>query len=120
MNANLNLWILQLILAVIFLTTGLQKLLLKGKSLEKFVPVSKDFSPRRVRMIGVMELLAAAGVTIPYYTNVFPILTPLAALGMILMMIGAMAYHVPRKQILFVVFNLLVGLAAGIVTHGRW
>lgn len=88
------LWIAQAVLAAIFAITGLTKL---TQPREKMAagPMSwaADVSDAQFRTIGLLELLGAAGLILPGVLHVAPVLTPLAAIGLALTMVGAFATH---------------------------
>ena len=95
---NIVLWVLQSLLALIFLTTGGLKLILPKTTLRTYVGYVEDFSPRFIKFIGALELLAAAGLVIPPAIDVFPWLAPLAAIGVIPILIGATRVHHRRGE----------------------
>ena len=61
----------------------------------------EDFSGGTVKAIGALEVLAAIGLILPWWTGIAPVLTPLAALGLAAIMVGAVITHVRRKEIPF-------------------
>ena len=77
--------------------------------------------PARLRtFIGVAELLAAAGLIIPSLTGFLPWLTPVAAIGLVMVMIGAIVFHVQRREYPNTVFNLVLLILSVFVAFGRW
>lgn len=99
---NITLWILQGLLAAIFLMAGIMKVSsskegLKDKSGERMAWVD-SFPERNIKLIGILEILAAVGLILPLATGILPWLTPLAAIGLVLTMIGAIALHVQRAD----------------------
>jgi hypothetical protein len=73
---------------------------------------SNDFKPWHVKLIGVLEVCAAVGIIVPLFLLSLTLLTPLAAVGMALVMAGAMATHLRREEYVNVVGNLVwLGLA---------
>lgn len=58
----------------------------------------EDFPLGAVRLIGVAELLGAAGVILPLLLNILPILSPIAAVALTVLMLGAIAVHVRRRE----------------------
>jgi uncharacterized membrane protein YphA (DoxX/SURF4 family) len=114
------LWIVQILLALMFGMLGFLKLTQpKEKAAERMAWV-EDFSDNQLRLIGVLELLAALGLILPAATGILPWLTPLAALGVILIMIGAAVVHIRRKENGLLVLNLVLGVLAAVVLVGRW
>src|SRR5262245_17774845 len=69
---------------------------------------------------GAAELLAAVGLLLPGLTRIQTRLTPLAALGLVLVMLGAIVFHISRGEILNAVLNVVVAAVAAFVAYGRW
>ena len=85
---GIALWVVQVLLAAAFLVSGATKLSQpKEKLLENWAWV-EDFSQGSVRIIGALEVLGAIGIVLPALMGIVPWLTPLAALGLVLTMIG--------------------------------
>jgi uncharacterized membrane protein YphA (DoxX/SURF4 family) len=95
---NTVLWVLQVVLAALFAIAGVMKATQPKAKLAQRLPWAEDFAPATVRFIGVMELLGAAGLILPAVTGIAPILTPLAAAGLAVMMLLAALTHVRRKE----------------------
>jgi hypothetical protein len=72
-----------------------------------------------VRFIGVSELLGAMGLILPAATKIKPFLTPLAALGLLTIMILAMAFHLSRGEVQATPINIVLGGLAAFVAWGR-
>src|SRR5260221_672976 len=79
-----------------------------------------DFSPTVIKAIGAVEILGAVGLILPALTGILPWLTPLAAAGLVVDMLGAMATHLRRKENPGVVGNLVLLLLAAFVVYGRF
>ena len=120
MSKNVVLWVLQGVLAAMFLTAGLMKSTQAKDKLVKNLPWVEDFSAGTVRFIGVMELLAAIGLIVPAVTGVPVILSPLAATGLAVLMLLAALTHVRRREPGAVVFTLVLLAAAAVVAWGRF
>ena len=86
---GIALWVVQVLLAAVFLVSGATKLSQPKEKLLKNMAWVEDFSQRRVRIIGALEVLGTIGIVVPALTGILPWLTPLAALGLVLTMIGA-------------------------------
>jgi DoxX-like family len=88
---NLALWITAGLLAVIFLAAGGGKLIMPKEKLAAFPGGGwvEDFSAGSVKTIGVLEVLAAVGLILPAALDIAPVLVPLAAVGLVLVMVGA-------------------------------
>jgi hypothetical protein len=96
---NVTLWVIASLLAAGFFASGLLKLIWpKPKLIAKGNAWAESFSPAAIRSIGVAEILAAAGLILPHLLDTAEILTPLAATGLILLMIGAAAIHLRRHE----------------------
>ena len=99
MSVNVALWILASVLALAFLAGGLQKLTRSRERLAASgLAFVEDFSDRAVRTIGALEVLAAVGLVVPAALDVLPIVVPLAASGLVLLMIGAAVVHQRRGE----------------------
>lgn len=115
------LWIIQVLLALLFLFAGGTKLVIPPDVLASMgspnqIPLPGWF----VRFIGVMEVLGALGLILPGLLRIKPWLTPLAAAGLVVIMIGATALTVAADGVAAGVVPLVVGLLAAFVAYGRW
>ncbi len=117
---NIALWIVQGLLALVFGMTGMMKLTQPKAKLAAQMGYVEDFSQGSVRLIGALELLGAIGLILPALTGILPMLTPLAALGLVLTMIGAMLTHLRRKEYPMIAANLVLLLLALFVAYGRF
>jgi hypothetical protein len=113
---NIALWIVQVLLALLFLFAGGAKLVWPPEKLAGPVALPLLF----IRFIGVAEVLGAAGLILPSLLRISPGLTPLAALGLVLIMIGAVAVTLIGGMIGPALLSLVVGLLAAFVAYGRW
>jgi uncharacterized membrane protein YphA (DoxX/SURF4 family) len=112
------LWVLQVLLALVFLFSGGKKLIRSNEQIQA-LPWARDLSPTMVRGIGILEVLGAIGVILPVLTGILPWLTPLAAAGLAVLMLGA-AWIIARLT-LYPAFgaNLVLLTLAGLVACGR-
>ena len=115
------LWIIQVLLALLFLFAGGTKLVIPPDVLASMgspnqIPLPGWF----VRFIGVCEVLGALGLILPGLLRIKPWLTPLAALGLVIIMIGATALTMAADGVAAGVVPLVVGLLAAFVAYGRW
>ncbi|MFS8095974.1 DoxX family protein [Lentzea alba] len=117
---NIALWIVQGLLAAMFLMAGITKSTQPLEKLSKQMPWVDDFSTPVVRLIGVSEFLAALGLVLPAATGIAPVLTPLAAAGLVVIMLGAIVVHARRKEVQGIVINVVILLAAAFVAWGRF
>jgi uncharacterized membrane protein YphA (DoxX/SURF4 family) len=114
---HIAIWIIQGILALMFLMAGMMKSTQPKDKLVKSLPWVNDFSLQTVRFIGISELLGAIGIIVPSLTGIYPILSPIAAIGLVVIMILASAHHLPKKEFREVGFNatlLILALAVAI------
>src|SRR5271169_5038022 len=96
---NSALWIVAIVLAASFTGSGLMKLAVpKDKLVKAGQGWAQDFSPNTIRLIGLVEVLGAAGLILPAVTHIAPILVPLAAIGLALVMVGAAVVHARRNE----------------------
>jgi uncharacterized membrane protein YphA (DoxX/SURF4 family) len=116
---GIALWIIQVLLAVAFLGAGATKLSQPKKKLAKNMAWVDDFSQGTVRLIGALEVVGAIGLVLPALTGVLPWLTPLAALGLVLLMAGAVYTHLRREEGSAVVPPAVLLLLAALVAVGR-
>jgi uncharacterized membrane protein YphA (DoxX/SURF4 family) len=117
---NVTLWIVQAVLAAMFGMAGVMKSTQPKAKLAEKLPWVEDFSPAMVRFIGVAELAAALGLILPAALDIAPILTPLAATGLVIIMIGAMITHARRKEPGAIGFNAVLLIAAALIAWGRF
>ena len=110
------LWIVQGLLALIFLFAGGMKLVMPLEALTGEMPLPGWF----IRFIGVAEVLGALGLILPGLLRRQPSLTPLAAIGLVLIMIGATVFTLASGAVFMALFPLVVGLLAAFVAYGRW
>jgi hypothetical protein len=80
----------------------------------------KDLTPSFRRFIGVAEVLAAVGLILPGITHILPVLTPLAAAGLVIVMVSAVIFHIRRREYANVVFNLVLLALSAFVAYIRW
>lgn len=118
---NIAIWVLQIFLALVFLLSGALKVtqpIERLAGLMKYVTAIKP--PQLVRLIGILEVLAAIGLILPAITGILPWLTPVAAIGLVLTMIGAMMLHVRLGEASQIAPNIVLLLLAAFVAVGRF
>jgi uncharacterized membrane protein YphA (DoxX/SURF4 family) len=113
---NIALWIVQWLLALLFLWAGGFKLVAPLDQLTGPIHLPGLF----VRFIGVCETLGAIGLILPALLRIRPGLTPLAAAGLIIIMIGATVMGLITGPVAMALFPLVVGLLLVFVAYGRW
>lgn len=112
---NVVLWIIQGLLALLFLFAGGVKLILPIAAIAKQVALPGWF----LQFIGVAEVLGGIGLILPGVTRIKTGLTPLAASGLVIIMIGPTSVTVAKLSILSALFPLAVGLLAAFVAYAR-
>jgi uncharacterized membrane protein YphA (DoxX/SURF4 family) len=115
---NIALWIAQALLAAIFLFAGGMKLVLPIEEMTKQMPI--PLPGWFLRFTGVVEVLGAIGVILPWLLRIRPGLTPLAAAGLVIVMIGATVYTLAAGDFASAPIPLVVGILAAFVAYGRW
>ena len=117
---NVVLWIVAALLAVAFGAAGLMKLTRPKATLAATMAYVEDFSGGAVKAIGALELLAALGLVLPAVTGIAPVLVPLAAVGLVIVMIGAAVVHARRGENQMIVTNVVLLVLAAVVAWGRF
>ena len=118
---NIALWILTGVLALAFLASGVQKLTRSRDELfASGLTFVEDFSDGAVRAIGGLEIMAAVGLILPATLDRAPVLVPVAAAGLALLMIGAAVVHLRRGETKAVLVNLGFLTLAALVAAGRF
>ncbi|PYM26111.1 MAG: DoxX family protein [Candidatus Rokuibacteriota bacterium] len=110
------LWIVQILLAAVFLFAGGMKLVVPLDQLQGPFPMPGPF----IRFIGVVEALGGLGLILPGLLRIKPGLTPLAAAGLVIIMIGATALGLMAGDVTMALIPLGVLLLAAFVAYGRW
>ena len=117
---NVAVWIVQVLLTLLFVMTGLMKITQPREKLLTNMKWVEDFAPSSIKGIGTLEVLAAIGLIIPFLTGILPILTPLAAVGLVLIMLGAIVTHARRGESPMVIGNVILLALAAFVAYGRF
>jgi uncharacterized membrane protein YphA (DoxX/SURF4 family) len=117
---NTILWIIQGILATMYATAGVMKSTQPINKLVKTITWADRFPVTTVRFIGIMELLGAIGLIFPWALKIVPVLTPVAASGLALIMILATFHHISRKEYKTIAFTLALMALAAFVAYGRF
>jgi uncharacterized membrane protein YphA (DoxX/SURF4 family) len=115
---NIALWIVQVLLAALFLWAGGIKLVMPIEEMLKQMPL--PMPGWFLRFIGVAEILGALGLILPGLLRIRPGLTPLAAAGLVVIMIGATVLTLMTGDITMALIPLVVGLLCAFVAYGRW
>jgi uncharacterized membrane protein YphA (DoxX/SURF4 family) len=124
---NTFLWVIAGLLAAVVLFSGGLKVILPKDKIRATGRIRQmdaaawieDFSAGSIKAIGVLEVLGAIGLILPPVLGIAPVLAPLAALGLVLLMIGATITHIRRKEARAVVATLAYLTLAAVVVWGR-
>ena len=114
---NIGLWVVQVLLAILFLMAGITKLTSPVENLP--YPWMKEVPELMVRLLGIVEILGGIGIFLPSMLRIKPQLAIFATLGMIFLMISAIIFHVMRGESAVIGFNFIVIALAGFVYWGR-
>lgn len=118
---NVALWIGQILLAIVFTASGIAK---STQSKEKLVEMGQTgvavFPKPVVRLTAYSELLGAIGIIVPWWTGIAPVLTPLAAVGFAVVMIGAITSHVRLREPRNIAITTTILIIAVLVAIGRF
>ncbi len=118
---NTVLWIVQGVAAFMFLMAGVMKLMRTKEQMQEQMAWVEDFSQGQIRGIGVLEILGALGLILPGLTGILPILTPLAALGLGIVQVGAFFTHLRRQEVVPMgIMNLVLIAMVAFVAFGRF
>ena len=119
---NIALWVAQGLLALVYLAAGGLKVV---RPREQLVTAGnydwmKDSSDAGVKAVGLVEILGALGVILPWLTGIAPVLTPIAAIGLVVVQIGAIRVHLVRNERKPLPANVLLLLLAAVAAVGRF
>jgi uncharacterized membrane protein YphA (DoxX/SURF4 family) len=116
---NILLWVLQVILRVYFFYTGILHFTLPP-GLPAQLGWMYELPPALHYISGTAEILAGLGLILPGLTRIQTRLTPLAALGLVLVMIGAAIWHFSRNESVNIVMNFVLATLSGFIAYARW
>jgi DoxX-like family len=110
------LWIVQALLALLFLFSGAMKFIMPIEEMTRDIQMPIAF----LRFIGVAEILGGVGLVLPSLLRIRPGLTPLAAAGLVIIMIGATVLSLMIGGVVLALMPFVVGLLTAFVAYGRW
>jgi len=116
---NILLWILQFVLGIYFIFTGILHFIVPP-GLPAPMAWMYELSPTLHYVSGAAEVLGGLGLILPGLTRIQTRLTSLAALGLVLVMLGAAVWHIQRGEYPNIVMNLILAGLAAFVAYGRW
>ena len=118
---NILLWITQIVLALLFLFAGVTKLVISSETLASMGSPNQVVLPVWfIRFIGVAEVLGALGLILPGLFRRQQHLTSLAAVGLLIIMIGAVVTTIMGDGAKMAITPAVVGLLCALVAYGRW
>jgi hypothetical protein len=119
---NVALWIVAGVLALAYLAGGGFKVITPKERIAAFGHSARwveDFSDGGVKTIGALEVLAAVGLVLPAVLDIAPVMVPVAAIGLVLLMIGAAITRVRRHELGLMAVDLVYVVLAAFVVWGR-
>lgn len=113
---NIVLWIVQVLLALLFMFAGVTKFIMSADEMTQNMPsyLSLNF----IYFIGVCEILGSIGLIVPWLTGIKPRLTPLAACGLLVIMLGA-TFTTAVQSVPMAIFPGVVGILCAFIAWGR-
>ena len=116
---NIALWIVQVLLAGMFLMAGAMKAFQYERA-KASLPWVKDVPRGLTTFIGIAELLGGLGLLLPAISGILPWLTPLAGAGLALVMLLAIGFHITRREFPMIGMNAVLLILATFVAYGRF
>lgn len=116
---NIGLWVVQSILAVMFLMAGANKLFQSISELSKMLQWVTQVPEVLVRFIGISEVLGSLGLLLPSIFRIKPILTPIAAIGLAAVMLLATFFHISKGEASVIAMPIVFMAMAVFVAWGR-
>ena len=119
---NAALWVVAIVAGVISFAAAVNKLMQSKEELltHENMGWANEFSDESIKRIGAIEMLGVFGLIVPQGTGHVEILTPIAAVGLILLQIGAVIVHVRRREWRMLTINIPLILALSYVAIGRF
>ncbi len=118
-KSNTFLWILQIFFGVYFIVIGIMHFVVP-EGLPAPMEWMYDLSDTLHIVSGVAEILGGIGLILPGLTKIMPELTVYAALGLAVVMVGAVVYHIGREEYQNIVTNLVIAGIMGYLAYARW
>jgi len=113
---NRMLWAIQILLALVFLFAGAMKLIMPMDQIAKQLSLPVGL----IHFVGVAEILGAIGLILPWLLQIRPWLTPLAAAGLLIIMIGATVVALQTPPLAGALLPFVTGLLCAFLARGRW
>lgn len=110
---HITLWVMQTLLAIMLIWAGFTKLFEPIEKLSAMWPWTGQVPIALVKFTGIVDVLGALGLILPSLLRIKPILTPVAAIGLCVLMVCAIIFHVVRGEASLIGLNIVfIGLAA--------
>ena len=119
-SMNTIIWIIQGVLAAIFLLAAIKKIITQKQKLIDEKQIDPDGSALPIRLLGFVEILGVIGIILPKLIGILPILTSLAAIGFSIVMVGAFVIHYKKKNYKILPFWVLIFILSLIVAYFRF
>ena len=116
---NIFLWVLQVLFGLYFIFIGATHFMLPP-GLPAMMGWMYELSPALHTVSGLAEILGGLGLILPGLTKIQTRLTPLAGLGLVLVMLGALTWHLQRGETQNIAFNIVLAFIVGFIAYGRW
>ncbi len=116
---HIALWIAQIMLSVSLVWAGIMKLAQPVETLAVMWPWAGQVPASLVKFTGIVDIVGAAGLILPSLLRIQPKLTPMAAMGVIVLMIFASVFHVARGEASVIGVNIVFAAIAAFVAWGR-
>jgi uncharacterized membrane protein YphA (DoxX/SURF4 family) len=115
---NRLLWVVQIVFGLFFIAIGVSHFVVP-EGLPEQAEWMYDLSSGMHAFVGTVEILGGLGLILPSVTRILPWLTPLAAAGLVIVMLGAVVFHVGRDEMTNVATNVVVATFMAFVAYGR-
>ncbi len=117
---NTALWVIQGLLAAVFLMTGYGKLSSSKKEHIDNGHLKPGDPVAPIRILGILELFGCLGIILPWLTGIAPVLTPVTAVCFCVVMTGALVVHARKKEYKFLPMPVIVIALAAMVAYFRF
>ncbi|MVM29232.1 DoxX family membrane protein [Spirosoma sp. HMF4905] len=116
---HITLWLAQVVLAIVLVWAGTMKLFQPIEKLSAMWPWTGQIPVLLVKLSGIVDLIGAIGLILPALVRIKPQLTPIAALGIIALMVCASIFHIARGEASSIGVNIAFALIAAFIAWGR-
>lgn len=117
---HIMLWIAQVVLAATLIWAGVMKLFQPVDAVATMWPWAGEVPVALLKFTGIVDVLGALGLILPALLRIRPVLTPLAAAALVVLMLCAGIFHVLRGEASVIGVNIIFALIAAFIAWGRW